>query len=325
MRIAALNTLYFLGLKDLDPLYISKMIDLTSDPHPPVALTASWIVSRFAPKTALQVLKEHVYSTDDKSRRLAAFILGKIGCIGFLLTKEVMKVTPDPYVKANIALGMIGQGGDLTYAADVLYNFLMLRKGKVMWDKSDSPLFEVLSPSRICHIPQVPQYPTMVDHLTRLEIFGRLAILSHPHAEEAIKGFLTHHALGVTYTASTTLLEEGGEDVIDILLNLKGLAIKMHTRNEAVLTLHKKGEGPVKASDITLDHDVEIFNPDHVIAHLTKNGEIKIRLKVTNGRGYQPANVRSTADENQTIGRLHLDASFSPVSRVSYVVDSAQK
>jgi len=114
------------------------------------------------------------------------------------------------------------------------------------------------------------------------------------------------------------------EDVIDILLNLKGLAIKMHSRNEVSLTLHKKGEGPVTAADITLDHDVEIINPDHVIAHLTKSGEIRMTLKIGVGRGYQPANLRKELDENQTIGRLHVDASFSPVSRVSYVVDSAR-
>jgi len=134
VRITALNTLYFLGLKDLDPDYLSKMIDLTSDSHPPVALTAAWIVARFAPKTAMQVLRRRIYSTDDYSRRLAAFILGRTGAPGYQLAKEVMRVSPDPFVKANLALGMIGQGGDLTHAADVLYTFLMLRKGKVMWD-----------------------------------------------------------------------------------------------------------------------------------------------------------------------------------------------
>lgn len=127
---------------------------------------------------------------------------------------------------------------------------------------------------------------------------------------------------GVLHEYST--IEGVQEDVIDILLNLKGLAMRMHTRNEATLTLHKKGEGPVTAGDITLDHDVEIVNPDHVIAHLTKNGELNMTLKIASGRGYQPANVRNINDENRVIGRLHLDASFSPITRVSYVVDSAR-
>ncbi|MDH5326073.1 MAG: DNA-directed RNA polymerase subunit alpha [Gammaproteobacteria bacterium] len=127
---------------------------------------------------------------------------------------------------------------------------------------------------------------------------------------------------GVLHEYST--IEGVQEDVIDILLNLKGLALRMHTRNEAVLTLHKKGEGPVTAADIALDHDVELINPDHIIANLTKNGELRMSLKVTTGRGYQPANQRSKPDEDQTIGRLHLDASFSPITRVSYVVDAAR-
>ena len=114
------------------------------------------------------------------------------------------------------------------------------------------------------------------------------------------------------------------EDVIDILLNLKGVAFQMHARDEAVLVLEKKGEGPVTAGDITLDHDVEVVNPDHVIAHLTKNGEIKMKLKVRSGRGYQPANQRTEEEESSVIGRLQVDASFCPVSRVSYTVENAR-
>jgi len=127
---------------------------------------------------------------------------------------------------------------------------------------------------------------------------------------------------GVLHEYST--LEGVQEDVIDILLNLKGLSLRMHTRTEATLTLNKKGEGAVTAADITLDHDVEIVNPEHVICHLTKSGEINMTLKIETGRGYQPASLRKKADEDQAIGRLQLDASFSPVTRVAYVIDSAR-
>jgi len=115
------------------------------------------------------------------------------------------------------------------------------------------------------------------------------------------------------------------EDVIEILLNLKGLAIIMHSRDEATLTLTKKGEGPVLASDIQLDHDVEIANPDHVICHLSGNGEINMKLKVMLGRGYEPADQRVAGDdETRAIGRLQLDSSFSPVLRVAYSVERAR-
>lgn len=127
---------------------------------------------------------------------------------------------------------------------------------------------------------------------------------------------------GVLHEYST--IDGVQEDVIDIMLNLKGLSLKMHARDQATLTLNKKGEGPVTAADISLDHDVEIINPDHVICNLTKNGEINMTLKVETGRGYQPASVRKNAEEDQAIGRLQLDASFSPVTRVAYIIDSAR-
>lgn len=122
-----------------------------------------------------------------------------------------------------------------------------------------------------------------------------------------------------------TAIEGVQEDVIEILMNLKGLAIEMHTRDEAKLRLVKEGVGPVTAADIELDHDVEIMNPDHVIANLTKEGKIEMNIYVERGRGYQPAATRgNVTGEERPIGHLQLDASFSPVQRVSYSVESAR-
>jgi len=120
-------------------------------------------------------------------------------------------------------------------------------------------------------------------------------------------------------------LEGVQEDVVDILLNLKGVVVKLHNRDEITLTLAKEGEGAVVAGDIEASHDVEIINPDHVIAHLAPGGKISLEMKVQGGRGYVPANVRSgDQDENRMIGSLLLDASFSPVIKVSYSVESAR-
>lgn len=115
------------------------------------------------------------------------------------------------------------------------------------------------------------------------------------------------------------------EDVVDILLNLKGLAIKLTDRDEVTLTLKKEGEGVVTAADISQEGNVEIINPEHVIAHLTKGGSISMTLKVRIGRGYQPASLRELpSEEGRKIGVLLLDASFSPVKRISYAVDNAR-
>jgi DNA-directed RNA polymerase subunit alpha len=114
------------------------------------------------------------------------------------------------------------------------------------------------------------------------------------------------------------------EDVVDILLNLKGVVLKLHNRDHVLLKLSKTGEGPVTAADIEPNHDVEIINPDHLIAHLTAGGKIEMEIKVEKGRGYQPATARVKPDGGRTIGSILLDASFSPVRRVSYAVESAR-
>ena len=120
-------------------------------------------------------------------------------------------------------------------------------------------------------------------------------------------------------------LEGVQEDVIDILLNLKSLALVMHTRNEAVLTLKKKGPGVVRAADIDLIDDVDVVNPDHHIATLSKAAKLDMEFTVRRGRGYETAESRlRDADETRAVGVIHLDASFSPINRISYSVEDAR-
>jgi|TARA_B110000977_G_scaffold29239_1_gene38001 DNA-directed RNA polymerase subunit alpha len=120
-----------------------------------------------------------------------------------------------------------------------------------------------------------------------------------------------------------TAIEGVHEDVVDILLNLKGLAVVLHNKTEANLVINKVGPGIVTAADIQADADVEIINPEHVIANITSAGSLSMTMKVATGRGYVPASQRRT-DEERPIGSLLLDASFSPVRRVSYSVESAR-
>ena len=127
---------------------------------------------------------------------------------------------------------------------------------------------------------------------------------------------------GVLHEYST--IDGVQEDVVDILLNLKGVVFKLHSREEAILQLSKEGEGVVRAGDIVVSHDVEIINPEHVIAHLSTGGKLALELKVEKNRGYLPGNLRQLADAGKSIGKLVLDASFSPVRRVSYFVESAR-
>ena len=127
---------------------------------------------------------------------------------------------------------------------------------------------------------------------------------------------------GVEHEYST--IEGVQEDVMEILLNLKGVALTMEGRDDTTLTLKAKGPCVVTASDIEVDGHVEIVNPDHVIANITGDAALSMELRIERGRGYQPADVRVSDDENRTIGRLQLDATFSPVYRVSYNVEAAR-
>lgn len=129
---------------------------------------------------------------------------------------------------------------------------------------------------------------------------------------------------GVLHEYST--IEGVQEDVIEILLNLKGVAIRLNSTDEVELVLDRQGPGVVTAGDFQLDHDIEIANPDHVIANLNERGHLKLRAKVGRGRGYEPADIRviEEEEEGRIIGSLLLDASYSPVRRVAYKVDSAR-
>ena len=128
---------------------------------------------------------------------------------------------------------------------------------------------------------------------------------------------------GVLHEYST--IEGVQEDVTEILLNLKEIAVRTNARSEAELSVSVKGPCVLRAGDIEVGHDVEVANPDHVIAHLMKEGKLAMTMRVATGRGYEPASARDdTEDSEQLIGRLPLDASYSPVRRVSYQVESAR-
>ena len=127
---------------------------------------------------------------------------------------------------------------------------------------------------------------------------------------------------GVVHEYST--LEGVQEDVIDILLNLKNLAVRLNERSEAVLSIEKEGPGIVTAGDINLDHDAEILNKEMIIANLSAGTKLNMKLRVQSGRGYEPADTREEDEDTHGVGRLQLDATYSPIRRVAYVVESAR-
>jgi DNA-directed RNA polymerase subunit alpha len=128
---------------------------------------------------------------------------------------------------------------------------------------------------------------------------------------------------GVVHEYST--IEGVQEDVIEIILNLKGLAVILNGKDEVVLNLNKSGKGPVTAGDITLEQDVEIVNPEHLICNLNENGAINMHIRIGVGRGYVPVDARlDPEEETRSVGKLMLDASYTPVNRITYSVENAR-
>ncbi len=127
---------------------------------------------------------------------------------------------------------------------------------------------------------------------------------------------------GVQHEYST--IDHVQEDVLDILLNLKGIAFKLNNSQEVILQLNVKGPCVVTAGDIAEHHDAEVINKEHVIAHITEGGEINANIKVQLGRGYQTVDQRRAVDETSQIGTLSLDSVFSPIRQVTYSVEGAR-
>jgi DNA-directed RNA polymerase subunit alpha len=131
---------------------------------------------------------------------------------------------------------------------------------------------------------------------------------------------------GVLHEYST--IEGVQEDVVDLLLNLKQIAIKIESGDEAHLSLNKVGPCVVTAGDIELSAGQEIVNPDLVIANLNENGRLSMTMKVEKGIGFHStdssAHVLEEEVEGKSIGKLKVDNSFSPVKKVAYFVDSAR-
>lgn len=114
------------------------------------------------------------------------------------------------------------------------------------------------------------------------------------------------------------------EDVALIILNLKGVVIINHSKEKKVIRLNVEKEGPVTAGDIERDADIEIVNPDKVIANLAKGGKLVMEMTVSNGRGYVRSDDNKKLLGNAKVGTIAIDSLYSPVERVSYEVEAAR-
>ena len=114
------------------------------------------------------------------------------------------------------------------------------------------------------------------------------------------------------------------EDVTAIVLALKSIVIKNHSEEDKVIRLYADKEGTITAGDIERDADIEIVNPDLVIANLVKGGKLEMEMTVSNGRGYVDSKANQKLLGENKVGVIAIDSLYSPIERVSYEVESAR-
>ncbi len=245
VRISAMSALGLLRISSLEGRstlsYIQKNLDSSS---PSIAITAGWLATVLGCEEGKCTLKKWVEQDIVGPKRLAAAAIRAAGLLGFSLASEILQKEEDLYTKVNLAMGLIEQRKDVALASDVLFAaFSSSDESLWMWDQEECPLFRSLAPSTVGYIEQIPRYPQVVDQLTRLEILSYLSIIKHPKALEAVKGFLRNQDWGVTGVAAATLLQEGGDDALQLIEQLL-IDPEEKIRIQAALILAMLGNDP---------------------------------------------------------------------------------
>ena len=221
VRIAALNAMGLVYLLKMPPdagrAILQKALE---DSNPAVAITAAWALALIDPAASEAAFQNYLQSDLAENRRLAAGALSATGNRCIALSQRVLRENSDPYVRVNVALGLIGQRIDVSQCCDTIFNFLQSEKRMWMWDNRTNPLFQVLMPSQVRHIDQIPNYPESIDQMTRLNLVSMMALVEDPRAQEALKSFLQKKNWGITGVAAAMLLQEGDAGAMDVVRSL---------------------------------------------------------------------------------------------------------
>jgi HEAT repeat protein len=244
VRIACLSALGLLEVQRKE-----KTMPLCQDSVPSVAITAAWLHLRQGDKEVEEVLDRFLEGPSSTARRLAAAAVAASGYGGVKMAKEHLRLSKDPFVRLNLAQGLIGLREDLTMscleiATDLEAEVALAgdlpgsrdKNSLWMWDASSHPVFRILAPSRVRHIEHIANYPVIVDRLVRLDLLGLLSMLHYPKALESVKAFLKSGQAQLVGSAAGTLiqeLEEEGVEALKLLLHDKEEEVQL----EAALIL----------------------------------------------------------------------------------------
>jgi HEAT repeat protein len=261
VRVAALNALGLFYRNTMTQDEIKAILKPRLEENEPrVSITAAWVAQLIDPSMGTPIFEKWLQNNLAENRRLAAAALAASGDRGVLLSTSILKNSADPFVRANVALGLIGQRQEVSLAADCIYDFLMSEKKMWMWDNRSNPLFQVLAPSHVRHIDQIPNYPEAIDQMTRLNLVSLLAMVEDPRATAAMKNFLHLRKWQITGVAAAMLLQEGDETSLTLVRELLEdsdpqirlqacLVLAMYGKDETVL---KDLQGAYSSADFEM-------------------------------------------------------------------------
>ncbi len=215
VRVASLNAMALLCVKNT-----ALVEGLLKDPAPEVAITAAYVLLINQDPRGESSLLKWVFEENPEWQRLASAALAISGRYGIKATLAALEKTQDPYVRVNLAQGLIGQRVQVERACNLIRDTLSQEKALWMWESSRNPLFRSLAPSQVKHIDSIPHYPSVVDQLTRLDLFSILSKMRSPGASQAVKEFLEARSWGVTGAAAATLIQEGSEEDLEVVREL---------------------------------------------------------------------------------------------------------
>ncbi len=190
---------------------------LLEDVHPGVVILSAWLSLGFDEEMGKSVLKKYILSNDQEEACFAATALGAGGKHMTPFIYSLFKEVRDSFVKVNLSLALLKNGGGYNDVAPFLASFITEEKGQLMWTQNSYPMFTSLVPSKVRHMPHVPSYPKEVDQLTRLRLLNILCIAGYDKAGELVRSFLHNRIWGVIGTASMLVLEEGDLEAADLI------------------------------------------------------------------------------------------------------------
>lgn len=242
------------------------------DSDPAVAITASWAAFLSDPQLGEAHLAKWLHDSLPENRRMAAAALAAVGGRGVALAIKTLKESSDPYVRANVALGLLGQRMEVKGCCDMIYDFLESEKRMWMIDTKPNPLFQILAPSQVRHKDQIPNYPEAIDQMTRLNLVSLLALVEDPRALPALKTFLQRKAWGISGVAAATLIQEGDEASLEMVRQLLD-DNEANVRMQACLVLAMFGKDEsvlreLQGAYATADHE----NKLHILEAIGKVG-----------------------------------------------------